>query len=149
MRRTLATALTALAMTPAFAIAQTPETCVAYMEADEAYAESRREAERAHDESYDRIEAMAVGMVGRERYDRARRTGTLTQLFGTLPADRARELDDAATETTRDWREATDRAKRERYDAYLRAYGGPTSNIPRVMTKLLNKDRLRCKLMIR
>ena len=111
----LVTALAVVAPLPV--VAQSPETCIAYMEADAIY----NEAKHQHDEAC-RAEAA-------KHESNKLRVAAVWLCMADGPRDG----------------KSMHKIEEARRRAYRAAYSGPTSDIESVMTKLVRIDRIRCR----
>ena len=137
---------------------QSDETCIAYMEAEAAYGRAIKPAivqairsvtatERADAEAAEAAESEAQAAYDTEpskaqadaldKARKARQEATIALMRATT---------DAAIEIVDDRRVvAPASARQKRWQAYVKAYRGPTSIELRVMEKLIRADRERCR----
>jgi len=145
---------------PLPAAGQSAETCIAYMEADDAFRQAMQQAELYPDyqAAIRRAERTArQSKEALERYKEAlRRAERKLSNDNLRSAKRAEEVARAAHSFHADTIQslelveaklfaALEPASDDKADAYAAAYKGPRSDNPRVMAALLQADRKRCR----
>lgn len=149
MRRLLPAALALLMSAPGLALAQSDATCVAYMEADDAFQQAMEQAP----EYPEFLAAQSQADEARKQADKALRkadrTGSdVAKIKALNVAISANEAAQKAVESLIAMRgkllAALEPANDRRTKAHMAAYKGPVSDNPRVMAKLIFADVQRC-----
>ena len=152
MKRIVAVLALALA-SPLPAVAQSDETCIAYMEADAAHQAAQQEARATHRAEItpaSKVRNAANATIEKQRMACRRDLSCDHFAFNHVADGRRNAAYDAFETATRPADARLDAALQEASaawgQAYARAYQGPTSDIQSVFQKLVLADRERCRL---